>query len=303
MKRILVTGGTGFLGRHILKGLRARGFTVNSLGRAPGNDIVADLSHDIPGNLVHSDIVVHAAGKAHMTPVTEKEKESFYIVNLQGTRNLLEGLEKTGVPSAFIFISTVAVYGKESGEMITETEPMLATDPYGLSKIQAERIIIEWCERNKVICTIFRLPLIAGPNPPGNLGMMIRGIMKGLYFNIGGGNVRKSIVMADDLAGIILKAADTGGIYHLTDGYHPSFSELSALIAKQLGKKEPKNIPYYVARIMALAGDVLGKKAPINTGKLKKIISPLTFDDTKAVKMLDWQPSKCLQYFRIRENA
>ena len=300
MKKILITGGTGFLGKHIVKGLHYRGCTASSLGRAIDNDIVVDLAYEIPGILMHFDIVVHAAGKAHMTPVTEKENELFYNVNVQGTRNLLEGLEKGSIPLAFIFISTVAVYGKESGEMITETEPMRAKDPYGLSKIQAENIITEWCERNKVICTIFRLPLIAGPNPPGNLRSMINGIMKGHYFNVGGGNGRKSIVMADDITEIIFRAPLVGGIYNLTDGYHPSVREIADYIALQLHKKSPKNIPFLLAKIMAIIGDIFGIGIPINSIKLKKLSSNLTFDDTKARKFLGWNPTSILSSFKIK---
>ena len=300
MKKILITGGTGFLGEHIVKGLRSKGCKASSLGSGKDNDIVADLAYETPGILMYFDIVVHAAGKAHMIPVTEKEKELFYNVNVQGTRNLLEGLEKGNIPLAFIFISTVAVYGKESGEMITETEPMLATDPYGLSKIQAENIITEWCERNKVICTIFRLPLIAGPNPPGNLRSMINGIMKGCYFNVGGGNARKSIVMADDIVEIIFKAPLVGGIYNLTDGYHPSVCEIACHIALQLNKKSPKNIPFSLAKILAVVEDFFSIGIPINSIKLKKITSNLTFDDTKARKLLGWNPTSILSSFKIK---
>ena len=84
---------------------------------------------------------------------------------------------------------------------------------------------------------IFRLPLIAGPNPPGNLGVMIDGIKKNRYFNIDEGRAHKSIVMAEDVASWIAAVAPIGGTYNLTDGYHPSFAELAALIANQLDKK------------------------------------------------------------------
>jgi nucleoside-diphosphate-sugar epimerase len=299
-QKILITGGTGFLGQQIVKGLRARGCRIYSLGRTTDNDIVDDLAYEPPSIQMHFDIVVHAAGRAHMIPETEKEKELFYKVNVQGTRNLLDGLEKSSIPLAFIFISTVAVYGKESGEMIKETEPMLAKDPYGLSKIQAENIITEWCEHNNVVCTIYRLPLIAGSNPPGNLKSMINSIEKGYYFNVGGGYVRKSIVMAEDIAEIIFRAPLIGGIYNLTDGFHPSVCEIANHIALQLHKKSPKNIPFLLAKIMAIIGDFFGMGIPINSLKLKKLSSNLTFDDTKARKFLGWNPTSILSSFKIK---
>lgn len=299
-QNILITGGTGFLGEQIVKVLRARGCRTYSLGRTTDNDIVDDLAYEPPSIQMHFDIVVHAAGRAHMIPETEKEKELFYKVNVQGTRNLLLGLEKSSIPLAFIFISTVAVYGKESGEMIKETEPMLAKDPYGLSKIQAENIITKWCERNKVVCTIYRLPLIAGPNPPGNLKSMINSIEKGYYFNVGGGYVRKSIVMAEDIAEIIFRAPLVGGIYNLTDGFHPSVCEIANHIALQLHKKSPKNIPFLLAKIMVTIGDFFGLGIPINSLKLKKLSSNLTFDDSKARKFLGWNPTPFLSSYKIK---
>ncbi len=107
------------------------------------------------------------------------------------------------------------------------------------------------------------------------------------------------MVLAEDVAKIIPKVAEIGGIYNLTDGYHPSFKELSMLIAKQLNKKPPLNLPSFLVRIIAFAGDLLGSRAPLNSDKLKKITSDLTFDDTKARRILDWNPSLVLEGFRI----
>jgi len=79
-------------------------------------------------------------------------------------------LEKVGVPESFIFVSTVAVYGCETGEDIDENHPLKGNTPYALSKIQAEKFLTEWCHTNNVKLGIIRPSLIAGPNPPGNLG-------------------------------------------------------------------------------------------------------------------------------------
>jgi nucleoside-diphosphate-sugar epimerase len=191
------------------------------------------------------------------------------------------------------------VYGKYFGIAIDENTPLLAKDPYGLSKIHAEQLILDWCKKHNVICTILRLPLLVGQNPPGNLGAMIKGIQKGYYFNIAGGNAKKSMVLATDVAKSILKVAEIGGIYNLTDGYHPSFKDLSNHISIQLGKKKPKNIPYWLAMIVSKFGDFLGYKVPLNTNNLKKITSDLTFDDRKAKESFGWNPTPVLKGFKI----
>jgi nucleoside-diphosphate-sugar epimerase len=289
---ILLTGASGFLGKHIYGELKDHGNIV-TLSRV-GSNINVNLDRDIP-KLEYLDLIVHAAGKAHSVPKTELEIKSFFDVNLKGTENLLKALEKLAVlPGFFVFISSVAVYGLDSGTKINENTVLQAKDPYGLSKIAAEELILSWCALNNVVCTILRLPLLVGKNPPGNLGAMIKGIKKGYYFNIAGGEARKSMVLASDVAKLIPKVAKIGGIYNLTDRNHPSFFELSTSIAQQLHKSKPINIPLWLAKIMAHTGDLFGAKAPINTNKLKKITSDLTFDDSHAQNKLGWNPTAVL---------
>jgi nucleoside-diphosphate-sugar epimerase len=293
---ILITGSSGFLGKYLA--LRLVKENVFHLNRNSGNYRYS-LENELPNFTEVFDLVIHSAGKAHSIPKTQSEKQSFFDSNVIGTKNLLTGLEKNQLPNQFVFISTVAVYGKDNGLCINEEEPLLAKDPYGISKIQAEDLVAAWCKKNNVICTIFRLPLIVGVNPPGNLRAMINGIRKGFYFNIGGGNAKKSMVLASDVAKYILKAGEVGGIYNLTDGYHPSFKELSNHISIQLGKGKLMHIPMWLARIIAKFGDFLGSKAPLNTNKLKKITSDLTFDDTKARESFGWNPTHVLEGFKI----
>jgi nucleoside-diphosphate-sugar epimerase len=293
---ILVTGSTGFLGKEIIFHNSTQ--TIFSLNRNVGN-YKFDLSTTIPDfGFDLFDIIIHTAGKAHLVPKNKNDDNTYFNVNVKGTQNLLKGIELTGhLPNRFVFISTVAVYGIEKGIDIDENTPLLAKDPYGLSKVQAEQLVLDWCQKNKVICTILRLPLIVGENPPGNLGAMIKGINKGYYFNIAGGLARKSMVLDEDVAKIILKASEIGGTYNLTDGNHPNFFELSNAIAKQNRKSNPFNIPFFVSKSIAFFGDIIGDKFPLNSNKLKKITSDLTFDDFKARKVLGWKPNKVLDYY------
>lgn len=294
--RILVTGSNGFFGKCILRKLSMKS-SIITLSRN-NSDLLCDLVNNIP-NLSNFDIVIHAAGKAHSVPKNNLENDAFFDINVKGTQNLLHGIEASGkLPKSFIFISTVAVYGVDQGINIDENAPLLAKDPYGLSKIKAEQLVVEWCKKNNVVCTILRLPLLVGVNPPGNLGAMIKGIQKGYYFNIVGGQARKSMVLANDVAGILLKVAEIGGIYNLTDGFHPSFYELSNAIAKQNIKTNPFNLPFFVAKTIALLGDFIGAKFPLDSNKLNKITSDLTFDDTKARRVLDWKPNNVLDYYK-----
>ncbi len=165
-----------------------------------------------------------------------------------------------------------------------------------MSKINAEQIILDWCNKNNVVCTILRLPLLVGKNPPGNLGVMLNGIKKGYYFNIGGGKAKKSMVLAEDVARFIPIISTVGGTYNLTDGVHPSFSAISYAIAKN----EVKNLPLFVAKIIGRFGDLFGENALINSRKIKKITSDLTFDDCKA-RELGWNSQSVVEYLKFND--
>ena len=299
MKSLLLTGSTGFLGRYIYQYLK-KDVLVSTLSRKIA-DYEVHLNLMVPHFNQKFDIVVHSAGLAHVFLNVNSKENQFHNVNVIGTQNLLKGLNKTGIPKCFVFISSVSVYGIEFGNKIAENHSLLALDPYGFSKIEAEKIVLEWCKKHNVICTILRLPLVVGSNPPGNLGSMIRAIQNGYYFNIASGNARKSMVLASDVAKYILKAAETGGIFNLTDGYHPSFYELSHYITMQKNKKYVPNMPMFFAKKLALIGDKLGHKFPLNSNKLLKITSTLTFDDSKARYAFGWNPTPVLEGFIINE--
>lgn len=297
-QNFLFTGASGFLGKNIYPILSEK-YNIETVGLFDNDTYKLNLAHIAPTLLKKYDIILHAAGKAHNVPKTEREKQLFFDVNLHGTINLCSALEKAEIPKAFIFISTVAVYGIDFGENFTEEHPLNGNTPYALSKIQAESFLQEWCFLHNVTLGIVRPSLIAGKNPTGNLGAMIRGIQSGRYFRIGDGKTKKSVVMAEDIARIIPKLSIRGGIYNLTDDYHPSFAELENSIANQLYKKPPISIPYWSAKSIARMGDIIGAKFPLNSMILDKIIKPLTFSNEKAKKELEWQPMDVLRNFKI----
>lgn len=296
--KLLFTGASGFLGnnvRPLLEGM----YEVTTVGLLPQDDYTVNIAKEVPELNGRYDVVLHAAGKAHSVPKTEAEKQVFFDVNLQGTKNLCAALERAGVPKSLVFISTVAVYGCDYGENITEEHPLEGTTPYAKSKRLAEEYLQKWCYEHNVILGIIRPSLIAGPNPPGNLGAMINGIGRGRYLSIAGGKARKSVLMVQDIARLLPLLAEKGGVYNVCDGHQPTFRELESVICRQLNKGLPLSIPYWMAKCLALAGDCLGKKAPINSLKLDKITKSLTFSNEKAVRELGWKPTDVLENFRI----
>lgn len=298
MEKILFTGGTGFLGKNV-RPILDKEYEVTTCGITSEDMIKANLAKETPKLDKHYDIVLHACGKAHVVPKTVAEKQAFFDVNYTGTKHLCEALEKVGVPKALVFISTVAVYGCEFGDLITEEHPLEGKTPYAKSKIMAEEYLAEWCKKNNVVLGILRPSLLAGKDAPGNLGAMVNGVRRGFYMNIAGGKVIKSILMAEDIARILPLLVEKGGTYNVCDTCQPSFGELSISVAKQLGKGKPMNIPYWMAWCMAKVGDLLGSKAPINSYKLEKMTKSLTFSNEKARKELGWEPMDVLDNYKI----
>ncbi len=298
MEKLLFTGGTGFLGKNVMP-LLAQHYEVTTCGITPDDMIKANLAKDVPELPGRYDVVLHACGKAHVVPKTEAEKQAFFDVNYQGTVNLCNALEKVGVPRALIFISTVAVYGCEYGDLIDEAHSLDGDSPYAKSKIMAEEYLTKWCSDHHVRLGILRPSLLAGKNAPGNLGAMVNGIKKGFYMNIAGGKVIKSIMMAEDIARLLPLLEEKGGIYNVCDTRQPSFGEISESVARQLGKGKPISIPYWMAKCMAKVGDLLGSKAPINSYKLEKMTKSLTFSNYKARTELNWEPLDVLENYKI----
>ena len=298
MKKLLFTGASGFLGYNI-RPILEKSYEIHTIGLTDKDDIKIDLAKKVPTLNTHYDIVLHAAGKAHMIPKTEAEKQVFFDINYQGTINLCRALENVGIPQVFVFISTVAVYGCEFGELISEEHPLEGDSPYAKSKIMAEDYLSNWCKEHGVVLGVLRPSLLAGRNAPGNLGSMVEGIRKGFFFNIAGAKVKKSILMAEDIARILPMIEEKGGVYNVCDTYQPSFEEISLSVAKQLGKRKPISIPYWMAWCMAKVGNLLGSKAPINSYKLEKMTKSLTFSNAKARRELGWEPLDVLTNYRI----
>jgi GlcNAc-P-P-Und epimerase len=290
---ILLTGANGFLGRVIKKELQDL-FSIKTLGRT-SCDFNCDLtSIESIQTIEHFDLIIHCAGKAHISGRSSFNELLFFDVNVNGTINLLNSISKSNLPKYFVYISSVSVYGLNNGNLIDENSPLLAKDPYGKSKIMAEQIVSKWCKENNIVCTIMRLPLIIGENPKGNLKSMITGLKRGYYFNIAGGASKRSMVLADDVANVLVPASKIGGIFNLTDGLNPSYFEISAAIAPYFKRSYIPNIPMPFAIFFAKIGDVFGEKFIFNTDKLIKLTSSLTFNDTSARLILGWKPNSVL---------
>ena len=290
MKKILLTGSSGFLGSYILDFLENENYEVIKVGRSEKSDINIDLSITKLSN-IEVDYVIHVAGKAHVVPKTNDQQEEFFRVNYIGTNNLLCGLDVTKLQS-IIFMSTVAVYGKDIGEFIDEKSPLNGNTPYALSKIRAEQAIIDFGLAHDVKTVVLRLPLVTGKNPKGNLMAIISAIKKGYYFRIGKGEAKRSIIAASDVANLIPELFNLNGVYNLTDIRHPMISEIDTIISKKFSKKI-----HVMAKtpllVLAKICDICGYSS-FNSAKFYKLTKNLTFSNKKLFKDIKYRPSNGL---------
>ncbi len=290
----VITGSSGYLGSHILNTFSS-GQTY-TIGRNENCYEKIDLSTEKPTfyNVEFIDSILHVSGKAHFLPKTKFEENVFFEVNVVGTQNLLKGidnwfLEESGrkYPKQFVFISTVAVYGLEEGIDISEDQVLEPISAYGKSKLEAEKLVLDWGKEHGVNIMILRLPLIFGFGAPGNLGAMEKAIQKGYYFRIGSGNAVRSMVDVEQLSDFLVNLdGSESGIYNLVS-YHRSFKEVEQIFSDKFHKRI-KVIPSWMAKFAAKLGDMI-PGFPLNSYRLKKLESSLTFDCSKAEQQLGWK--------------
>ena len=299
MTTCLVTGASGFLGGRLAATLSADGLDVLAVSRCPLKGFRTILSKsasvDLDLSSAECSEVYHLAGLAHFIPRTSSDNDRFFEVNVEATRGLLRALDRANaLPQSVTFVSSVSVYGADSGELLDEETPRRATDPYGASKRAAEDLLWEWGDRRGVRIGIARLPLVVGKGAPGNLGTMMRAMKSRRYFGVGSGTARRSMVLVNDVARALRGLAATGGVFHFTDGCHPSFREFEAAMARALGRRAPLHLPLWVASLGARIGDglerVTGLRPPLNSRALAKMTTTLTFSDRRARNRLGWNP-------------
>jgi nucleoside-diphosphate-sugar epimerase len=157
-KRVLVTGSQGFTGRYMVEELVGSGYEVIGLGSNAGSEagyIQVDLTDTEAVNRavlkVQPDIVIHLAALAF---VGHGDANAFYLVNLIGTRNLLEALGGAPKqPEIVLLASSANVYGNQSGGVIDETTPPAPVNDYAVSKIAMEFMARTWMPRLPIVLT------------------------------------------------------------------------------------------------------------------------------------------------------
>lgn len=217
-ERILITGAQGFLGSEIARQLDAAGLAVTALARQwPSESITSRHVTRGTGDITDAasiwplfegaTTVIHSAGLAHQFGRTATCADAFQRVNVQGTENVLRAAVAANVKHV-VLVSSVSVYGG-GAEPTDESSACRPTDPYGISKWQAEQVAREIAEATGIRLTILRMATIFGEGDPGNIGRLMQAIDRGRFIWLGTGSNQKSLIYRGDAARACVLAAQS----------------------------------------------------------------------------------------------
>lgn len=246
----LVTGGTGFLGSHLVHALRRRGDPVRTCGRRPRPPDLPDDVDYLRADLVSGDgldalvdgvgRIVHTAGASSSTSTPEEMEAT----NVTGTENLLRAASAAGAPRV-VHVSTSSVYGKEVAlpQPVVEDAECHPGAGYGASKWRAEQVVWEFADKG-LFATVLRPATIFGP---GAVKLVASTILDAAIERWAGRDafvvprdaVEMRLVHVDDVVGACLHLADrdeaAGRAFNLDSGVYPTSHEVALPIAAALG--------------------------------------------------------------------
>ncbi|WP_026602542.1 NAD-dependent epimerase/dehydratase family protein [Methylomonas sp. 11b] len=305
MTKALVTGASGFIGTQLCQALVNQGYAVKTCSRAghgPDN-IALDLAEPgaCPPELCAGiDVIFHLAGKAHALAESRQDAAEYRQVNTEGTRKLLEAAQQARVKS-FVFFSSVKAVSQASQQPMDETVNDPATDPYGLSKYEAEQLVLNGgYVRHPVV---LRPSMVYGGSEKGNLPRMIKAVRRGIFPPLSeSGNQRSMVHVTDIVAAALLaaeKPAAAGQVYIVTDEQSYSTRQIYDAIRAALGKPPVAwSIPMPLLTSLAKLGDgfgqLTGRRFPIDSDSLEKLTGSAWYSSAKIARELGFQPRHTL---------
>lgn len=296
---VIVSGASGFVGRAVSTAVIARGGSVTGLVRRSQTtsqgvhervlraDDFVGVEACLPRDQ-QCDAVIHLAARVHLMRDTEVDPLAAYRkTNVAGSLRVANAAHAAGV-RRFVFVSSIKALGdSDPGRPLRESDKPGPTDPYGVSKLEAESALLAYGKETGMEIVIVRPPLVYGPGVRANFLQLMRAIARGVPLPLGAISARRSLVYVENLASALIECATSpraGGMtFHVADSVDLSVSELARTLAVQLGA--PQRLVPVPASWLRLAGGLTGRSAQV-----ERLIGNLRLDCTQAHETLGWNP-------------
>lgn len=297
MKRVLVTGANGFVGRELCEVLASAGYRVRAGVRA--ERALPQVCHervvvgDITGQtswrdaLRDVDYVVHTAARVHQVRESPANSGLYMETNARGTQQLARMAAEAGV-TRFVFLSSIKVNGEQTPERpFTARDTPHPEGPYATSKWLGEKLVLETAARTGMKALVVRPPLVYGPGVQANFLQLIRRVAQGWPLPLGGIQNRRSLVSVWNLCDLIRHALtrpnSPEGIFLVSDGEDLSTPELVERLARALGRSP--RLMRFPERGMRLLARLLGREE-----QLARLVGSLAVDIAETREILGWSP-------------
>jgi len=246
-------------------------------------------------------MIFHLAGKA--LDLGSPDEDEFRRVNVEGTASVLAAARSAGVRT-FILVSSVKAMGEGGEGCFDEGTPPSPKGAYGISKLEAERLVLDAGLRSGMHATVLRLPLVYGPGLKGNLRAMLDGVARGTFPPPPRTGNRRSLASVSDVVNALLLAARTplaaGRTYLVTDGTPYSTRDIFDAMRSALGLRPITwSLPRWAFRGAALAGDavshLLGRPMPFSSEAFEKLLGSACYRNDRIRRELGFAPATTLQ--------
>jgi dihydroflavonol-4-reductase len=309
--RLLVTGGTGFIGSHLAEQGRKLGAEVVVLGLTdrPEERANAELlrglgAEVLSGSITDAELCRRAVrGATHVFHLAVAMREGaktdqyFESVNLDGTRVLLEASVAEGV-RRFVYCSTIGIYGHRAPGITREDSPLAPGNIYERTKVAAERLVRELGAERSLPWTVLRPADVYGPRDQ-RLLKLFKGVAAGKFPLFGGGGGRRHMIYVDDVVSGFFRACEReaalGESFILAGPRACTLRELIAEVQRataspRYGVRLPLKPMLLVAGMVEDVSRVAGIEPPIYRRRMDFFWSDSEFDTTRARQALDWAP-------------
>lgn len=297
--RVLVTGGSGFVGSAVLRRLAAEGHEAVAAVRTPPSAPIRGVHYMVGADLIGDggwqeavagvDAVVHAAARVHvMKERSEDPLAEFRRANVEGTLRLARAAADAGV-RRFVFLSSIKANGEtsEHGMPFRADQEPRPVDPYGISKKEAEDALFGLGRERGMEVAVVRPVLVYGPGVKANFETMMKLLSRGVPLPLGAVEAKRSLVSLDNLVDLVLVClahpAAAGEVFLVSDGEDLGVAEMLRRLSAALGRRA-RLVPV-PPRLIALAARAAGKASLV-----QRLCMPLQVDIEPTRRLLGWAP-------------